>query len=322
VNSEIDNQSILNLTQYRIAVILPCYNEEDAIAQVIADFKKALPSASVYVFDNNSTDNSASLARAAGAIVFEVSAKGKGNVVRRMFADVEADIYVMADSDMTYDASASVGMVSLLVEKNLDMVVGHRMDEKEEGLYRPGHRIGNFLLTSTVRGIFGGKFKDMLSGYRIFSRRFVKSFPALSIGFEIETELTIHALELRMPVAEFQTRYRTRPSGSESKLSTYKDGLRILKTLARLYMIEHPLVFYSIIALLFLVTGIFLSIPLFIEFFATGLVPRIPTAILIIGLVLSGLVSFVCGLILDTVSQGRHETRRLAYLAIPSLRME
>ena len=322
MSTQIDDLAVPNISRYRIAVILPCYNEEHAITQVIAEFSAALPNASIYVFDNNSSDNSASLARKAGAVVFNVNAVGKGNVVRRMFADIEADIYVMADSDLTYDASASVEMVDLLVKRNLDMVVGSRVDEKEEGIYRPGHRIGNFLLTYAVRSIFGGKFQDMLSGYRVFSRRFVKSFPALSIGFETETELTIHALELRMPVAELQTRYRARPPGSISKLSTYKDGMRILKTLARLYMVEHPLAFYSVVAVLFLATGIILSVPLFIEYFETGLVPRFPTAILIIGLVLSGMLSFACGLIVDTVSRGRHETRRLAYLAIPSLRME
>lgn len=300
-------------------MLLPCFNEEVAIAQVVADFRNALPNATIYVFDNNSSDNSVSLARSAGAKVFNVGAQGKGNVVRRMFADVEADIYVMADSDSTYDASVSATMVEMLLDRNLDMVVGNRVDENEQDVYRRGHRLGNFLLTSTVRSIFGGNFQDMLSGYRVFSRRFVKSFPALSSGFETETELTIHALELRMPVAEINTRYGARPTGSFSKLSTYKDGLRIFKTISRLYMVEHPLMFYSVVAALFVASGVFLSIPLFVEFFNTGLVPRIPTAILIVGLVLCGLVSFVCGLILDTVSRGRHEVRRLAYLAIPSL---
>ena len=307
---------------YKVAVLLPCYNESVAIAQVVSAFKDSLPGAKIYVFDNNSTDNSVALARSAGAEVFHVGARGKGNVVRRMFADVEADIYLMADADMTYDENVAIDMVSLLINENLDMVVGRRVDENEQDNYRRGHRFGNTVLTAAVRSVFGGNFQDMLSGYRVFSRRFVKSFPALSNGFEIETELTIHALELRMPASEMNTRYKARPEGSFSKLSTYKDGLRIMNTLARLYMVEHPLVFYSLLALFFLMSGVGLSIPLFVEYFETGLVPRIPTAILVVGLVLSGLVSFVCGLVLDTVSRGRHEMRRLAYLALPSLKKD
>lgn len=308
-----------DISQFTIAVILPCLNEAIAIPQVISEFKQALPSARIYVFDNNSADQSAEKAQAAGATVYQVREPGKGNVVRRMFADVEADIYVIADSDMTYNAADSEAMIQRLVRNKLDMIVGHRVDEKQRDTYRAGHRVGNYMLSFAARSIFGGNFKDMLSGYRIFSRRFVKSFPALSDGFEIETELTIHALKLRMPVDEYKTLYRARPPGSTSKLSTYKDGMRIIKTLCRLFMVEHPLSFYSITALLFIAAGVALSIPIFIEFFETGLVPRLPTAILVVGLTLCGFISFACGLILDTVSRGRHETRRLAYLAISPL---
>lgn len=312
----------MDIHEYRtlqVAVIIPCYNEEAAIVKVVQDFKTALPEAFVFVFDNNSTDRTAEAARSAGARVFFVGYQGKGNVVRRMFADVEADIYIMADGDGTYDANAAPELVRKLVDESLDMVVGCRVDHGEAEHYRPGHRFGNQLLTGSVRSIFGGHFTDMLSGYRAFSRRYVKSFPAIATGFEIETELTIHALGQRMPYAEINTNYGARVEGSESKLSTYKDGLRILKMIVNLYMIERPLAFFGIIALVLASASVLFSIPVFAEYFATGLVPKLPTAVLSVGLMLSALLSFVCGLLLNTVTRGRHEIRRLAYLSIPGI---
>jgi len=309
----------LLITDFRIAVIIPCYNEELAIAKVVADFKKELPESDIYVFDNNSTDGTSQVARLAGARVVHVSQKGKGNVVRRMFADIEADIYLMVDGDSTYHASFATKLVDKLFKDQLDMVIGCRIDEGEAENYRRGHRFGNRIITSTVRHIFGGQFSDMLSGYRAFSKRYVKSFPALTTGFEIETELTIHALELRMPFGEINTPYGARLDGSNSKLSTYRDGLRILRTIMRLYMIERPLEFFSIIGLILASSSVLLAFPLFIEYFKTGLVPRFPTAILSVGLMLSAQLALVCGFVLDTVTRGRHELRRLAYLAIQGL---
>ena len=303
----------------RIAVILPCYNEEQAIGRVINDFKGVLPEADIHVFDNNSTDRTAEIARQAGARVAHVALKGKGNVVRRMFADVEADIYLMTDGDCTYDVSVARQLVEKLLAENLDMVVGCRVDAGESENYRRGHRFGNRLLTGSVRRIFGGEFSDMLSGYRVFSRRFVKSFPALARGFEIETELTVHALELRMPCGEVETAYGARPAESESKLSTYRDGFRILKTIGRLYMVERPLSFFSFFSLVLALTAIGFAIPLLPEYLETGLVPRLPTALLSTGLMLSALLSFLCGLLLDNVTRGRQELRRMAYLSIPGV---
>lgn len=303
-------------TDCRIAVIIPCYNEELTISKVVGDFMAAVSGAVVYVFDNNSTDRTAEVAQAAGARVLSVPQKGKGNVVRRMFADVEADVYVMVDGDATYDADSAPVLIDKLLSERLDMVIGARVEEGHTSAYRHGHRLGNRLLTGAVRYIFGGQFSDMLSGYRVFSRRYVKSFPALSSGFEIETELTVHALELRMPYAEVKTPYGCRPEGSASKLATYRDGLRILKTIVRLYMIERPLEFFAIIGFLLGITAIVLAAPIFTEYFATGLVPRLPTAVLAVGLVLSALLSFLCGFVLDNVTRGRFEVRRLAYLAI------
>lgn len=303
----------------RIAVILPCYNEEQAIGRVINDFKGVLPEADIHVFDNNSTDRTAEIARLAGARVAHVALKGKGNVVRRMFADVEADIYLMTDGDCTYDVSVARQLLEKLLAENLDMVVGCRVDRGESENYRRGHRFGNRLLTGSVRRIFGGEFSDMLSGYRVFSRRFVKSFPALARGFEIETELTVHALELRMPCGEVDTAYGARPEESESKLSTYRDGFRILKTIGRLYMVERPLSFFSIISLALALAAIGFAIPLLPEYLETGLVPRLPTALLSTGLMLSALLSILCGLLLDNVTRGRQELRRMAYLSIPGV---
>ena len=301
----------------RVAVILPCYNEEAAIGQTVAAFRSALPDAAIYVYDNNSKDRTVDYARAAGAIVRSERMQGKGNVVRRMFADVEADVYVMADGDATYDASAAPALVSRLIEENLDMVVGSRRSEIELA-YRRGHRLGNRMLTGMLAQLFGRSFSDILSGYRVFSRRFVKSFPILSAGFEIETEISVHALELRMPCAEIETEYGARPEGSASKLSTYRDGWRILKTILNLYRIERPVLFYGNIGVVLLIVALLLSIPLISTYAQTGLVPRQPTAILITGLGILAFLSFFSGLILDTVTRGRREMRRLAYLALPA----
>ncbi|TDR28819.1 glycosyltransferase family 2 protein [Hydromonas duriensis] len=301
----------------KVAVVIPCYNEEKSIGSVILDLKKVLPEASIYVFDNNSTDKTAEVAKLEGAHVINVALKGKGNVVRRMFADVEADIYVMLDGDATYYAPSSLHLIEKLCKEHLDMVVGVRVEEQDSDAYRRGHRWGNTMLTKTVQHVFGGQFTDMLSGYRVFSRRYAKSFPALSKGFEIETELTIHALELRMPYGELNTPYGERLEGSESKLSTYKDGFKILKTIFRLYMVERPMAFFSIFGTLFIASAISLSIPLLSEYLNTGLVPRLPTAILSSAMVLTGLLSFSCGFILETVTRGRNESKRLVYLSIP-----
>ncbi len=301
----------------RIAIILPCYNEAAAIAQTVADFRAALPSATVYVYDNNSSDTTVEVARAAGAIVRTEKMQGKGNVVRRMFADVEADIYVMADGDATYEAAAAPELVQRLIDENLDMVVGARKSEVEAA-YRRGHKFGNAMLTGMLAWLFGRSFSDILSGYRVFSRRFVKSFPVLSSGFEIETEISVHSLELRMPVAEVVTAYAARPEGSESKLSTYRDGWRILNTIIRLFRYERPLVFFGGIATAFMMMAIILAVPLVITFFEIGLVPRFPTAILATGLVILSALNGMCGLILDTVVRGRLEVRRLSYLGFPA----
>lgn len=298
----------------RVAVILPCYNEAAAIGQTVAGFADALPHAAIYVFDNNSTDDTRTIAAKAGAIVRTVRQQGKGHVVRRMFADIDADVYVMADGDATYEAGAAPAMIGAMLRDNLDMVVGARTSEVETA-YRRGHRLGNTMLTGLLRNLFGRSFTDILSGYRVFSRRFVKSFPVLSSGFEIETEMSVHALELRMPVAEMMTDYAARPEGSASKLSTYRDGWRILRTIVQLYRIERPFWFFGLIGGLLSMLGFVLSVPLILTYLDTGLVPRFPTAILIVGLFVIAALSFVCGLILDTVVHGRQEVRRLAYLA-------
>ncbi|NIJ08972.1 glycosyltransferase involved in cell wall biosynthesis [Sphingomonas vulcanisoli] len=305
------------MTKPRIAVILPCYNEEAAIAQTVRDFRAALPDAAIYVYDNSSTDRTAEVARAAGAIVRREAMQGKGHVVRRMFADVEADVYVMADGDATYDAASSPAMVARLTGEQLDMVVGARQDQVEEA-YRRGHRFGNALLTGILAQIFGRTFSDILSGYRVFSRRFVKSFPILSTGFEIETEISVHALELRMPVAEITTHYAARPEGSASKLSTYRDGWRILRTILTLFRLERPVLFFGSIGALLTLAALGISLDLFITYARTGLVPRLPTAVLATGLVIIGVLCFFTGLILDTVVRGRREVRRLAYLGLPA----
>jgi len=297
-----------------IAVILPCYNEEAAIAETVAGFRSALPGATVYVYDNNSRDRTVDIAREAGAVVRTERQQGKGHVVRRMFADVDADIYVMADGDLTYDPKAAPDMVKMLVDEQLDMVVGTRQHEAAKA-YRGGHVIGNKLFTGLLARLFGRSFTDIFSGYRVFSRRFVKSFPVLSEGFEIETEMSVHALELRMPVGELVTSYGARPEGSASKLSTYRDGWRILKTIGTLYRVERPVLFYGGLGALLVIAAIVLAVPLVLTYLDTGLVPRFPTAILVTGMVIVAVLSFFAGLILDTVTRGRREMRRLAYLA-------
>jgi len=312
-----DNGEGFGLDSLRIAVILPCYNEEAAIAETVAGFRAALPAATVYVYDNNSRDRTAELARGAGAVVRTERQQGKGHVVRRMFADVDADIYVMADGDLTYDPKAAPEMVRMLVEEQFDMVVGTRQHEVAAA-YRGGHVIGNRLFTGLLARLFGRSFTDIFSGYRVFSRRFVKSFPVLSEGFEIETEISVHALELRMPVGELETSYGARPEGSASKLSTYRDGWRILKTIGTLYRVERPVLFYGGLAGLLLLAAIILAVPLLITYLDTGLVPRFPTAILVTGMVIVAVLSFFAGLILDTVTRGRREMRRIAYLAYPA----
>jgi glycosyltransferase involved in cell wall biosynthesis len=301
----------------RIAVLIPCYNEEVAIPRVVAAFRAALPQSAIHVYDNNSTDRTREAAARAGAIVRSEPLQGKGHVVRRMFADIEADAYVLVDGDDTYEAADAPAMIRMLVDDRLDMVTGVRVTDAAAA-YRPGHRLGNRVLTGFVRAFFGDRITDMLSGYRVFSRRFAKSFPALASGFETETEFTVHALELRMPVGELRTAYRERPPGSQSKLNTYRDGFRILNTIALLVRRERPLPFFGALAGLLALVAVILAVPLFQTFFATGLVPRLPTAVLATGLMLLSFLSLACGLILDTVTRGRLEARRIAYLAIPA----
>jgi glycosyltransferase involved in cell wall biosynthesis len=301
----------------RIAVLLPCYNEEAAIAATVAGFKKALPGATVYVYDNNSRDRTKEVAAKAGAVVRTELQQGKGNVVRRMFADIDADIYLMADGDLTYDPKAAPAMVDLLLAEQLDMIVGTRKHEEKDA-YRGGHVLGNKLFTGILSGLFGRSFTDIFSGYRVFSRRFVKSFPVLSSGFEIETEISVHALELRMPVGEVETAYAARPEGSESKLSTYSDGWRILKTILVLYRVERPTLFYGAIGAFLVALAVVLAIPLVLTYLNTGLVPRFPTAIMVTGMTVIAVLCFFAGLILDTVTRGRREVRRLAYLSFPA----
>ena len=300
----------------KVAVLIPCHNEASSIAGVVSDFHRCLPEAEVYVYDNNSQDETRHLASLAGAHVRCEPLQGKGNVVRRMFSDVDADIYVLVDGDGTYDAASAPEMVQMLLLNRLDMVNGARVS-KERDAYRRGHRTGNLVLSGMVARIFGNRITDMLSGYRVFSRRFVKSFPALSAGFEIETELTVHALELRVPLAEVPTRYRERAAGGASKLRTYTDGLRILRTIVWLIKQERPLQVFSIASMLLFVSGIALFIPVLMEYERTGMVPRLPTAILSMGMVLLSFLFMACGLILDSVALGRKEAKRMVYLSIP-----
>lgn len=307
--------------QPRIAVLVPCYNEAAAVATVVADFRKALPAAEIYVYDNNSRDSTAAVAREAGAIVRSERRQGKGHVVRRMFADVEADIYVLVDGDATYDAPSAPRMIDKLLDEHLDMVVGLRIDQSQAA-YRLGHRAGNRMLTGFLSSTFGHAFKDILSGYRVFSRRFVKSFPVLSDGFEIETELAVYALELSLPVAEVETPYYARPEGSFSKLNTWRDGFRILGTMLKLYRSERPLRFFTVIGILLALAAIILAIPIVVTFIETGLVPRLPTAVLSMGLTIVAMLSVSSGLVLDTVTRGRREMKMLAYLSQPALKRD
>lgn len=301
----------------KTAVLIPCFNEEATVAQVVKDFRRSLPEAKIFVYDNNSTDRTVEVARNAGAVVRTEPLQGKGNVVRRMFADIEAEVYVLVDGDATYDATAAPGMIKLLADNQLDMVNGARVTDIKEA-YRLGHRFGNRLLTSIVALTFGNRLKDMLSGYRVFSRRYVKSFPSLAVGFEIETELTVHALHLRMPIAEVETTYKDRPAGSLSKLSTFRDGFRILWKILVFIKEEKPMAFFSSIAFFFCLSSIALMFPIMVEFIETGLVPRLPTAVLSMSMMIIAFLGFACGLILDTVSRGRSEMKRMRYLSTPA----
>jgi glycosyltransferase involved in cell wall biosynthesis len=299
-----------------IAVLIPCFNEQETIAAVVSGFKSHIPGAIVFVYDNASTDLTIERARNAGAIVRNEPLRGKGHVVRRMFADVEADIYVLVDGDGTYDAASAPELIAALVRECLDLVSAVRVDSGQKA-YRTGHRFGNWLLTRLVAQLFGKRFSDMLSGYRVMSRRFVKSFPTLATGFEIETELTVHALQMRVPIAEFPTPYSERPQGSSSKLRTISDGVRIMRTIAYLLKEERPLAFFGMVSILLLLLALALGIPIVVEFARTGLVPRLPTAVLATGLMILASLSLVCGLILQTVTRGRIEMKRLNYLSIP-----
>src|SRR5215203_6738193 len=305
----------------RMAILIPCYNEETAIADVVAGFRAALPGAEIYVYDNNSTDRTAEVARSAGAIVRRELHQGKGHVVRRMFADIDADIYLLVDGDATYDAPSAPRMIEMLLSDHLDMVVGFRVDQAETA-YRAGHRTGNRMLTSFLSSVFGQSFRDILSGYRVFSRRFVKSFPVLSDGFEIETELSVHALELALPVVEIETPYYARPEGSFSKLNTWSDGFRILGTILKLYRSEKPLRFFTVIGLFLMLVSIGLAIPVIITYLEEGLVPRLPTAVLSMGLMIVAVLSVSSGLVLDTVTRGRREMKLLAYLSQPAIKRD
>jgi glycosyltransferase involved in cell wall biosynthesis len=312
---DVDRKQRIVTKEVRLAVLVPCFNEARTVARVVADFRAALPDSTVFVYDNGSTDGTDNVARAAGAVVRREPRPGKGVVVRRMFAEVDAEIYVLADGDATYDATCAPAMVAALVKDDLDLVTGVRDHEGRDAAYRRGHRFGNRSFNALLGFLFGERPTDMFSGYRVLSRRFVKSFPVEARGFEFETELTVHALELRVPSAEVRTRYFERPVGSSSKLSTYRDGLRILATMARLFRDVKPLPFFSAFAVLFAAVGLILGAGVVVEFMKTGLVPRLPTAVLATGLILLASLSFACGMILDSVARGRREAKRLAYLA-------
>lgn len=303
----------VDLNQPRIAVLIPCFNEEKTIGTVVRDFRASLPSAEIYVYDNNSGDGTRVEAENAGAIVRRETMQGKGWVVRRMFADIEADVYVLVDGDGTYDAAAAPQLIDQLQTQQLAMMVGCRVHQAAQA-YRPGHVWGNRMFTTAVAALFGKSFTDILSGYRVFSRPFIKSFPVFAGGFEIETELTVHALTMGLPVAETDTAYKERPEGSVSKLSTYRDGFRILGTIVVLFKNERPFLFFLVLGCAFMLLALVLAYPVVVTFVETGLVPRLPTAILATGLALYSLIMFACGLILDTVSKGRLEAKMLAYL--------
>ncbi|HEX4418949.1 MAG TPA: glycosyltransferase family 2 protein [Kofleriaceae bacterium] len=307
------------MSELEIAVLVPCFNESAAIAKVVGDFRAALPDATVYVYDNNSTDDTKAIAAAAGAEVRDETRRGKGNVVRRMFQDIEADVYVMVDGDDTYDAAIAPRLVARLIDANLDMVVGKRI-ETHEAAYRAGHRLGNRVLTGLVRWLFGAQIDDMLSGYRVFSRRFAKSFPSFSREFEIETELTVHAMQMGMAVAEIDTNYKERPPGSTSKLRTFRDGWRILLAITNLMRNERPLMFFSLVGVLITLAAVILAVPVGLEYLDTGAVRRFPTAILCTGLGVVAVVCFATGMILDLVAHVRREAKRLVYLQHPAPR--
>ncbi len=309
-------------SRFNVAVLIPCYNEALTIGSVVRRFREALPYARIYVYDNNSKDDTARLATEAGAIVRREALQGKGNVVRRMFRDVEADFYVLVDGDDTYEPRQAAEMIALAIAGPCDMVNGVRVSEKGEPAYRAGHRLGNALLTSMVKFLFGNRIVDMLSGYKVFSRRYVKSFPSLTKGFEIETELTVHALELQMPIEHMRTVYRGRPKGSSSKLNTYRDGRKILLYILDLFRQERPLLFFSLISFCLTLVALGLSVPLAITYFQTGLVPRFPTLFVVIGMLLLACISFTSGLILDTITRGRREMKMMNYLRIPAVRSE
>ena len=300
----------------RLAVLIPCYNEEAAIASVVKDFRDALPDAEIYVYDNNSKDRTCAVAAAAGAIVRTEPQQGKGSVMRRMMSEIDADVFVTVDGDDTYDAASAPHLVRALIDNRLAMVVARRVHIEKEA-YRRGHVLGNLMFTRAVEWLFGRTFTDILSGYRVFSRAFVQSFPTASRGFEIETELTVHALTLNLPVQEIDTPYKSRPEGSVSKLHTYRDGWKISLMILRLFRTERPQLFYTLIGSFLLAVSIILIIPVVLAFIETGLVLRFPTAILSTGIAISALLSFACGLILDTVTQGRREAKMLAYLSVP-----
>lgn len=306
----------------RIVVLLPCFNETRTIYRVVAEFKRVLPEARVYVYDNNSTDGTAEAARRAGAVVRHEPLQGKGNVIRRMFADIDADVYLMVDGDGTYETEKAPVLIEALVSHQLDMVCGARVAEDQDKAYRTGHVWGNHLLSGVIAWLFGNRFRDVFTGYRVFSRRFVKSFPALSPGFEIETELTVHALELRMPVLELDTRYGHRPEGSVSKLRTWRDGLQILRAILVLLKEVRPLFFFTSIFLILSAISVLLSWPLLGTYLETGEVPRFPTAILSTGLMLLAFINLTSGIILDSVTRGRRELKRMHYLNVPPVRRE
>ena len=306
------------MKNYSIAVLLPCFNEATTIAGVVKHFREIMPEATIYVYDNNSTDRTIQQAEQAGAVIRREVLQGKGNVVRRMFADIEADVYVLSDGDETYDVASAPKMVSTLIRNKLDMVAASRVST-ETTAYRPAHQFGNSFLSGLVAWLFGDRFKDILTGYRVFSRRFVKSFPALSWGFEIETELTVHALELRMPSEELETPYHPRPAGSESKLNTWRDGTRIFMAILLLLKEVRPMFFFTSISLLLATASVLLAWPLLTTYIETGLVPRFPTATLSTGLMSIAFITMICGIILDSVTRGRRELKRMSYLNIPSL---
>jgi glycosyltransferase involved in cell wall biosynthesis len=301
----------------RIAAIVPCHNEALAIAKVVADLRAAVPQMDIYVYDNASTDDTVAIALQAGATVRHEHTKGKGNVVRRAFADVDADVYVLIDGDDTYAAADLPEMIDTLLRGPYDHVLGVRRQD-EEGAYRPGHALGNKAFNLLVSGVFKSDVSDMLSGYRVFSRRFVKSFPALSREFEIETELTVHAMSLRVPQVEVPVGFKDRPTGSESKLRTYHDGFRILSLIVGLIRHERPMLFYGLAGALLAVAGFIVGIPVIVDYASTGLVPRLPTAVLALGIVIVAFLSWMIGLVLDGVLKSRREISRLNYLLYPA----